>query len=152
MKKIKYLLLIFILLLTGCKIGSFTKNDFITKAKDNGYIIEENKPGYEDEDYINNIYYAINRENAYDIQFLELKNDNYAKEFFLLNANEIKNNITDKDYLKSKSFTNYELYHAENDTNYLIVIRSNNNIIYIDAPIGYINEIEDFLEDLQIDY
>ena len=152
MKKGKYFLIIFILLLTACKKNSFVLNDFINKANDNAYIVESNKTGYEEYDYIKNIYYAINRENAYDIQFLELINDDYAKQMFLVNASEIKNKITDKDYIKSKSLTSYELYHAENDTNYYIVIRSNNNVIYIDAPIDYINEIEEFLEDLELEY
>lgn len=152
MKKIKYLLILVLLLCVGCKKNSVTLSEFIEKAHNNGYIVESNKTGYEEHNYIKNIYYAINRENAYDIQFLELENEDYAKQFFLINANEIKSKITDKDYLKSKSFTSFELYHAENDESYFLVIRSNNNIIYIDAPIDYINEIEEFLEDLDLEY
>ena len=152
MKKIVYLLIICLLIIVGCSNGSFDKQEFINKATDNGYILEENKSGYEAYQYIKSIYYAINRENAYDIQFLELENDDYAKRFFILNADTIKEKITNSDYKKSKSFADYEVFHAENDVEYLNVIRSKNNIIYIDAPIGYINEIEEFLEDLQIDY
>ena len=152
MKKIKYLLLIILLIIVGCKKNSVILSEFIEKAKDNAYFIENNKAGYEEHDYIKNIYYAVNREDAYDIQFLELENENYAKEFFLVNANEIKNNITKEDYVKSDVFTDYEYYHAENNTSYYLVIRSKNNIIYIDAPIGYINEIEEFLEDLELEY
>ena len=153
MKKLKYLLLLFILfIVVGCKKNSVIISEFIEKATDNAYIVESNKTGYEDYDYIKKIYYAINRENAYDIQFLELESDNYAKQFILVNVDEIKNKITNKDYVKSNTYTDYEYYHAENDTNYYIVIRSKNNIIYIDAPIDYINEIEDFLEDLELEY
>ena len=152
MKKIKYLLLVFVLLLTACKKNSFTLNDFIDKAEFNGYIIEENKTGYESYPRVLKVYYAVNRENAYDIQFLELDNVDYAKNFFALNANEIKESITSNDYIKSKSLSTYELYHAENDSTYYLVIRSNKNIIYIKAPINYINEIEEFLEDLSVDY
>lgn len=152
MKKSKFFLIIFILLITACKKNSVTVDEFITNARENAYIVENNKSGYEDYDYIKSIYYAVNRENAYDIQFLELVNDDYAKQMFLINASEIKSKITDKDYVKSKSFTSFELYHAENDTNYYLVIRSNNNVIYIDAPIDYINEIEEFLEDLELEY
>ena len=152
MKKIKYLLIIVLLICVGCKKNEVTLSDFISKATDNAYFVEKNMTGYEDYSYIKNIYYAINREDAYDIQFLELENVDYAKEFFLLNANEIKTKITNKDYIKSMSITKYELYHAENDTNYYLVLRSNNNIIYVDAPINYINEIEEFLEDLDLEY
>ena len=70
MNKIKYLLIIFILLITGCKKNSVTLEEFIDIGKYNGYIIEENKTGYESYTNIIDIYYAVNRENAYDIHFL----------------------------------------------------------------------------------
>lgn len=152
MKKIKWLLLILVFILTGCKKNSFVLDDFIDIAKYNGYIIEENKTGYETYSYIIDVYYAVNRENAYDIQFLKLNSVDYAKNFFLLNVNDVKDNLTNQDYIKSKSLTNYELYHAENESTYYLVARSKENIIYIKAPINYINEIEEFLEDLEIEY
>ena len=152
MKKLKYILLIFVFILVGCKKNSFTLDEFIDRAKFNGYLIEENNTGYEAYTNIISVHYAVNRENAYDIQFLELDSVDYAKKFFLLNANTIKDNITKNDYVKSKSLSNYEVYHAENESRYYIVIRSEKNIIYIDAPINYINEIEEFLLELDIDF
>ena len=153
MKKIKYILLIMIILiLTACKKNSVTLSEFIEMGTENGYILHEDMDGYEAYKYITSVYYAINRESVYDIQFLELENVDYAKRFFLLNANEIKDKITSKDYLKIKSLSDYELCHAEDDVKYYLVIRSDNNIIYIDAPINYINEIEEFLDDLDIEY
>lgn len=152
MKKTKYILIIFILLLTACAKSSFDLNKFIDKAQYNGYLIEENKTGYETYTNIVDVYYAVNRENAYDIQFLKLNNVNYAKNFFLLNVDEIKKDLTNKDYVKSDTSSNYEYYHAENESKYYLVARSDTNIIYISAPIGYINEIEEFLHDLEIDF
>ena len=152
MKKIKYVLIIFVLLLTACKNYSFDLDKFIDKAKYNGYLIENNKTGYESYPNILDVYYAVNRENAYDIQFLKLNGIDYAKKFFLLNVDEIKKEITSKDYVKSNTSSTYEYYHAENESKYYIVIRSNENIIYISAPIDYISEIEEFLTDLEIDY
>ena len=152
MKKIKYILIIFVLLLTACKKYNFDLDKFIDKATFNGYLIENNKTGYEKYPNILDVYYAVNRENAYDIQFLKLNSVDYAKNFFLLNVDEIKKNITSSDYVKSNTSNTYEYYHAENESTYYIVIRSNENIIYIIAPINYINEIEEFLTDLEIDY
>ena len=152
MKNIKYFLIIFILLLTGCKKNSFTQSEFIETARFNGYLIEENMTGYETYQYIKDIYYAVNRENAYDIQFLVLDSIDYAKQFFLVNVNDIKENITKNDYVKSNSLSNYEYYHAENDSKYYLIARSRENIIYISAPINYINQIEEFLTDLDIDF
>ena len=79
MKKIKYILIIFVLLLTACKNYSFDLDKFIDKATFNGYLIENNKTGYETYPNILDVYYAVNRENAYDIQFLKLNGIDYAK-------------------------------------------------------------------------
>ncbi len=153
MKRIKYLLLgLIFIIIVGCKNNNITLEEFIERATFNGYIIEENKKGYEMYPNILDIYYAINRENAYDIQFLKLDSDDYAKSFFLLNVDEIKENLDNNAYIKSKSLSNYELYHAENENSYYVVIRCKNNIIYINAPINYINEIEELLEDLKLEY
>ena len=153
MKKVKYLLMILVFLLAGCKKNSITLDEFIEKAEFNGYIVENNKTGYEEYPSIIDVYYAVNRLNAYDIQFLKLKDDEYAKKFFLLNVDEVKSNIeNDNVYIKSKSLSNYEVYHLETEINYYIVIRSKENIIYIVAPINFINEIEEFLEELDIEY
>ena len=153
MKKIKYLLLILVFILAGCKKNSITLDEFIDTAEYNGYIIENNKTGYEEYSNVLDVFYAVNRENAYDIQFLKLDNVDYAKKFFLLNVDEIKSNIEDEEvYIKSKSNSNYEMYHMENESTYYIVIRSKENIIYVTAPINYINEIEEFFDDLNIEY
>ena len=108
MKKIKYLLIIFIFILVGCKNYSFDLDKFIDKAKFDGYLIKNDKTGYEEYTSILEVYYAINRENTYDIQFLKLNSIDYAKRFFLLNVEDIRNNITDKDYIKSDTSSTYE--------------------------------------------
>ncbi len=148
----KWLFLIIIFLIVGCAKNSVTLNDFITMAKDDGYIIKEDKSGYEGYQYIWEIYYAINRENAYDIQFIELESDEYAKKFFLINKDEIAKKVDSNSYVKTKNFSDYAVYHVETDEEYLLVIRSKNNILYVKADINYINEIEDFLGDLDLDY
>lgn len=152
MRRGKYLLLIVFIFLVGCTSNNITLDEFIEQATFDGYIIKNDKSGYESYNKILNVYYAINREEAYDIQFLELKDDDYAHKFFLLNKEEIKNDITGSDYEKSKNSSNYDLYHAENSSKYYLVIRSKANIIYIDAPLGYMNEIEEFLDDLELEY
>lgn len=152
MKKKIIMLLLISFLLVGCQSISLTKEDFIDQANYNGYLIENNKKGYENYAYIKNIYYAIQRENAYDIQFLELENDDYSKKFFDVNKENLDALKTSGSYSKKINRSDYNSYHVETDSKYLLVIRYKNNIIYIDAPIDYINEIEEFLQDLHLDY
>ena len=136
----------------GCSKNDLTLSSFIEKANDNAYFIENNKKGYESYQYIKEIYYAVNRENAYDIQFLELENEDYAKKFYDVNKNALLEYVNNDTYVKNKNSRDYQVYHIENDSKYYLVIRSKQNILYIDAPIEYINEIEDFLSDLDIDF
>ena len=142
----------FMCILSGCKKNEFTKEDFISVANDNAYIVEKNKTGYEKYNYVKDVYYAVNRENAYDIQFLELESDEYAKKFYELNKNNLLNYVDSDTYIKNIKRSNYSCYHIENDDIYMLVIRSKNNIIYLEAPISYILEIEEFLKELSIDF
>ncbi len=151
MKKI----IVFILclfLLVGCTKEIVTLNEFVEVATFNGYIITSSMDNYEKYNYIDNVVYAINREEAYFIQFIEIKDIEYAKKFFEYNRDDILQNKKYNSYSKSYENTNYSLYHLETDEDYRLVIRSMNNIIYVDAPINYINEIESFLQELNIDY
>lgn len=155
-KRIIYLKLILIMfllfLMCGCVKNAFTKEDFLLNAEENAYIIEHNKTGYEKYNYVKDVYYAVNRENAYDIQFLELESDDYAKKFYDLNKKELMNYVNNDTYIKNINRSNYACYHIENDDSYMLVLRSKNNIIYLEAPINYILEIEEFLSQLSIDF
>ena len=103
-------------------------------------------------EHIKDVYYAFNREGMYLIQFIELENDDYAKRFFDLNKEDFVKLKTSNSYTKTMNTSNYNLYHLETDDSYKLIIRGKNNVIYIDAPIDYINEIEEFLNELDIDY
>lgn len=150
LKKIIILLLLFLFI--GCKKNDIYIDTFIDVANFNGYIITENKDEYKGYNYIKNVHYAINREGMYFIQFLELENDEVAERFFELNKEEFAKFKRSNTYTKTMNSMNYNLYHIETDDSYKLVIRSKSNIMYIDAPIDYINEIEEFLAELDIVY
>ena len=152
MKKKLFIILILFFITIGCAKNELTLSSFIEKANDNAYFVESNKKGYESYQYIKEIFYAVNRENAYDIQFLELENDDYAKKFYDINQNALLEYVNDNTYIKKINNHNYQVYHLENDSEYHLIIRSKKNILYINAPINYINEIEEFLNDLDIDF
>ena len=149
-KKIFVILMLF--LMVGCSKNSFTTEEFLDKADFNGYIISENNEEYKNYNYIKNVYYAFNREVGYFIQLLVLENNDYATKFFLLNQEEMAKMKDQNSYVKTKKANNYNVYHLETDEKYKLVIQSENKIIYIDAPINYINEREEFLNELNLDY
>ncbi len=151
MKKM-LILLIICLISIGCSYDNLNKEKFVEMAEFNGYILEHNKEEYANYSYVLDVYYAVNRDYEYYIELLELESNEYANSFFNVNRKEIENVQTSNSYIKQKNFTNYNLYHVETDTDYMLVIRSNKLILYVTAPINYINEIEDFLNELNLEY
>ncbi len=145
-------IIILLFLFTGCSNSEITKDQFIKQAEFDGYVIKENKDAYIGYNYIKNVYYAINREGMYFIEFLELENNDYARRFFEINKEEILKSKESNNYDRSMNSANYSLYHLETATEYKLVIRSKNNIIYIVAPIEYMREIEELLSELNIKY
>ena len=148
----KWIVFVLSLLVIGCGREKIDKEKFWNLGKFYGYIMENNNYGYEKYLYIKNVYYAINRENAYNIQFLELESDDYAHDFFLINKTELEKIVDNNTYVKRKNYSNYELYHLENDSDYMLIIRDMNNILYLNAPIEYFDEIEEFLNALNLVY
>lgn len=140
------------IVIVGCTRNEFKVEDFLDKADFNGYIVNKDNEKYKNYSYINDVYYAFNREAEYFIQLLVLENDDYARKFFFLNQEEIAKLKDKNSYVKTKNDEDYNLYHLETDSNYRLVIRIKKNVIYIDAPINYINEIEEFLKELNIEY
>ena len=152
MKIKKVIIFIILILLVGCTKKTFTVDEFLDIADFNGYIISESTEDYKSYKYVKNVYYAFNREAEYFIQLLVLDSDDYARKFYTLNMEEIAENKDKNSYVKTMNSTDYNLYHLETEEEYKLVIRSKEKIIYIDAPIDYINEIEEFLGELEIEY
>ena len=99
MKKILILLSLFLLI--GCTKSEINQSDFVETATFNGYVITSSMNGYEKYNYIKNIVYAINREDAYYIQFIEIDSSDYAKRFFDVNKIEIEKYKKSNSYVKS---------------------------------------------------
>lgn len=152
MKKKIIVIFLFLFILTACGKKEITKENFVDIASFNGYIIENSKSGYEKYHYIKDIYYAINRDNVYFVQLLELENEEYAKKYYDINKQEIIKEENDLSYVKARNKQDYSFYHMENESNYMLVIQSSNKVLYVSAPISYINEIEEFLDEMDLDY
>ena len=148
----KIIILFLVVIICGCGKYHLTNDDFISIAAFEGYIVEENMQGYESYQYIKKIYYAINREDAYYVQYFEMIDAEYAKKFFEINKVELENIVSDNTYVKRINRSTYSLYHLENDEDYMLVLQCEDKVIYVVAPIEYINEIEDFLYHLGLDF
>ena len=151
MKKIGWFLLILIFI-SGCHNSKLIKNTFIEIAEFNGYVLYNTKKDYDKYDYIKDVYYAFNRENAYLIQFIELENEEYAKKFYEINKKNIEQKIDNSSNIQKGEGKSYSYYRVYSNEEYMLVIQNDNNVLYLDAPMGYLDEINTFLNELNLKY
>ena len=154
MKKInKSLILLFlfmIFLTTGCKKkDNVTADQFKKYMEKKGYVIVNKKDNIYNNKYFNNVYYAVEKEEKYTIQFFELKDEASSKVFYNNLKKDISNSKVNKYKENSKSISNYSYYELSYNNNYKKVSRINNTIIYINTDIAYSKIINRQLKNLE---
>ena len=145
----KCLIIIIIFCLSGCVNYHLNIDEFRRVSLTEGYYLDNENREYKNYDYV---CYAYNREKDYLIEFINLENNDYAYRFFLTNKDAFSEEITRYVYLKEQNNRDYNLYHVETEKYYMLIIRMDNNIIYVNTDIEYKNDIENFLFNLKINY
>ena len=141
-----------ILFLTGCVNYHLTIDEFRNTSINEGYYLDNQNNEYKNYSYVKDVCYAYNRESDYLIQFIELIDDDYAYKFYLVNKEEIEKEKTSNSYFKEQNSSGFNLYHVETDKYYMMVIRMDNSVIYVNTEIKYLNEIESLFKELNIKY
>lgn len=144
--------LIFIFILCSCTNYHLTIKEFRDIALFNGYYLDNTNNEYKNYSYVKDVCYAYSRESDYLIQFIELNNDDYAYKFFLTNKEAIQDDSNEVLYHKEKNSNNYNLYHIKTKEYIMIVIRMDNNIIYVNTTIDNNDTITSFFDELNIEY
>ena len=150
MKKI--LIIITILLITGCTNYHLTIEEFRNVSLDEGYFLDNENKEYQNYAYVKDVSYAYHREKDYLIEFIKLENNDYAYKFFLTNKEAFVNDTPEYKYIKYQNTNDYNLYHIETDRYYMLLIRMDNNMIYINTDIEFKQDIEKFLNKLNINF
>ena len=146
------LIIVTILILSGCTNYHLNIDEFRKTSLNEGYYLDNENREYKNYDYVQDICYAYNREKDYLVQFIKLKDDDYAYRFFLTNQdafNQEKNKYT---YFKEENTSNYNLYHIETEKYYMLLIRMDNSVIYVNTDIKYKSDIENLLDNLKLNY
>lgn len=150
MKKI--LIILIIILITGCSNYHLTIDEFRNISLNEGYYLDNQNIEYKNYDYVKDVCYAYDREKDYLVEFINLENNDYAYRFYLTNYEDFQDEVTTDSYLKIKNNDNYNLFHLENKKYYMLLIRMDNNIVYVNTEIEFKNDIENLLNKLNINY
>lgn len=146
----KFLILVFsiLILFTGCSNKKeLDGENFKTYMKKKGYSIHDVYKQYSS-DLVVSALIALNEKGAYQIEFLEFKSEDYAKNSFQANRTLFKENKQDEDKEESVSKDNYSKYTLITKDMYYVISRKNNTLIYLTVDGSYKEDIDEILEDL----
>lgn len=146
----KFLLLMFsvLILFTGCnKKKNMDGENFKSYMEKKGYSIHNVYKQYSSE-LVTSALIALNDKASYQIEFLEFKSEDYAKNSFQANRTLFRENKKDDDKEESVSKDNHSKYTLITDDMYYVISRKDNTLIYLTVDGSYKEDIDEILKDL----
>lgn len=151
MKKVKILvLLVFIVLLSAC---STTKKQldvekFKELMRDNSYYVVNSKEQFNEYDYIDDSYIAIDSNKEFQIEFYKLSDIDNSVAFYNYNKD-----IFDASKTFDSKYTDVELdnsskYTLITENSYKVLSRIDETVIYVNVDKEYKDEINSILKNI----
>ncbi len=154
MKKIKKIF-IFVLcimslfLVTGCEKKEAVSSDtFKSTAEELGYTVRDTLGQYDSFSYVKAAYFAVDNNSSIGVEFIELEDDNNAKNFYEANKANVENYIEDSSANVSIDLVNYQKIAVESDSYYKVIIRVGKTILYSDTSKDNKDEVKELVEKL----
>lgn len=127
---------------------SITSTSFKNSMEEKGYILTDANRQFEEYDYLEQVYVAVSSDYNFQIEFYELTNNSYAKNFFNNNKaifESSKGSAATETNLNAK---NYSKYTLSSNGKYKVVSRINNTVIYADVDDTYKDTVKSILDEL----
>lgn len=148
MKKLLLLMFSVLMLFTGCnKNSNLDGDDFTTYMKKKGFAIHDVYKQYSSE-LVSSALIALNEKSSYQIEFLEFKNEDSAKNAFQANRKLFRDSKQDDDKEESTSKDNVSKYTLITKDTYYVISRKDNTLIYLTVDGSYKEDIDEILKDL----
>lgn len=125
-----------------------TAEEFKTIMEDDDYIVQDATSQFSNYSYINKIYLAISEDYTYQIEFYELSNEDYAKNFYDNNVEVFKNNAGNSKKNSYVELDKYSKFSQETNNKYQVVSRIENTAIYVNVDDEYKDEVKDILDEI----
>lgn len=148
----KYFLFITIILTSILFISGCSSNDkkvlstdsFKEIAKNNDLSIMDSSEQYKDDEKVNNVLIAYNA--MLQLEFYEMKDDEYAKDMFESNKQTFSEKKENTSSESSEKEDDYESYSLITTDEFLYVERRNNIILYLNVPVEAYNDAREVIE------
>ena len=151
MKKFKFLgLLVVIILVTACgnKKEEIDEDIFVNKMTNEGFNIVNVEKQFEQYGYFEEAYVALEGNGNYQIEFYELENDSYAKNFYDTNKQIFEQSKTGASIYTNVDLNNTNKYTLTTENEYKVISRINDTVVYLNVKKEYKDEANDILKKL----
>lgn len=154
MKKIKSfalitLCLVMVLSFVGCAkkdpITSQVFNDTMTQS---GYTINDIQEQYDDLGFVTEAYIAVDETASYQIEFYVLSDKERAVKMFDGNKQNLEENKASSHISTSVSAGNHSKYTLTADSEYVLISRIDNTVIYAKTALDYKDAVNTAVEAL----
>lgn len=151
MKKFKILMLtVFALLLTACgvKKEAIDDEEFNRIMSNERFTVENREKEFDENEYVEDILLAIQEDNNYEIVFLELESDSYAKKSYELAKKFIEPFKEGTSNYTEVNLANNSKYTLTTEDIYFVIARVEDTIIFLEVDKEYKAEVTDILNKL----
>lgn len=123
-----------------------TAEEFKTKMEEKGYTVLDATSLASQYDYVSKIYVA--QKDAYQIEFFEFSNDEYAIGSFNTNKSKFEEFKGNSSATMTVNIKNYSKYSLNTNGKYKFVSRVNNTLIYLDVEDSVQDEVKEIIKEL----
>lgn len=139
-----------IFLVVGCAATkkALTAEDFENKTKEKGLLVVDVKDQFSQYDFITKATVAVNQEEGWQIEHYELKTLSDAKSMYNKNKSDFEKAKTNKNKETNMEVGNYSKYILETDTEFMLLTRVDETLVYIKTPIENKDKVVEIVKDL----
>jgi len=127
---------------------AISSSEFKTHMQGKGYYIKDATYQFNDIDYIENVYLAIDKDYEYQIEFYEFSENSDAEAFFTRNKNKFELDESDIAKKDEVNGSNHHRYSLTTPYSYKLVSVIDNTAVYINTDEDNKDEIVEIVEEI----
>lgn len=125
-----------------------TTLDFMNIMQEKGYLIQDAKSQYYDNEKIEEAYIAYSSDYSHQIEFYVLTDEEAAIKMYESNRYVFENSKGNISSETSVTLKNYSKYTLSSNGKYKVISRIENTLLYLNVDSTYENTIKDILKQI----
>lgn len=125
-----------------------TATEFKTTMEEEDFIVKDATSQFSNYSYVNKVYLAISEDYTYQIEFYDLSNADYAKNFYDNNVDVFKKETENGNVYSYVNFDKYSKFSQETGNKYQVISRIENTAVYVNVNSEYKDDVKDILDDI----